>query len=116
MSVPTSGRVGGKGVSMAKQAIIIVSREQVEADIKREMDKGKSREEAAYHVWGHAESAIQEAKKITDELLQQAGGRDKFTEQQEAEYDHQCWAIIEPETQRIGHCKTIIAELTPKKK
>ena len=100
---------------MAKQAIITVSREQVENDIEHEMKKGKSRVEAAHDVWGHAESAVQRAKKITEELLHEAGGVEKFTEQQMAEYNPQCSAIIEPETQRIGHCKDIIAELTKPK-
>lgn len=112
MNVPIVGRVGGKGVSMAKQAIIIVSREQVEADIKREMDKGKTPLEAVHHVMGHAESAIQDAKEITDELIRKAGGRDKLSDEQTEEYDRLCCTIIEPEMQRVGHCQNIIAELS----
>lgn len=79
---------------MAKPAVIIVSREQVEHDIQREIEKGKSREEAAYHVMGHAGSAIQDAKEVTDELLRKAGGRDKLTDEQMQEYDRLCRTII----------------------
>jgi len=100
---------------MAKQAIITVSREQVEADIKRETDKGKSREEATFHVMGHAESGRKEAREAIEILIRDANGHENFDDEQQKEYDRLCRTIIEPETQRIGHCKDIIAELSKPK-
>lgn len=47
---------------MAKTAIITVRRKQVEADIKREIDKGKSRVEAAGRVMGRAAEGINKAR------------------------------------------------------
>ena len=89
---------------MAKQAIITVSRKQVEADIQREADKGKNWVEAAYRVMGNAANGIKAASKTIDELIREAGGFDKLTDEQMEKYDSQCRSFIEPETQRIGHC------------
>ena len=100
---------------MAKPAIIPISREQVEIDIQREMDKGKSRFEAAFRVMGNAYSAIKEAKKQIEQVVRKAKGIENFDDEQKAKYDSICRSVFEPEYQRIGHCKNIIAGLTKPK-
>lgn len=100
---------------MAKPAIITISREQVERDIQREIDKGMTPVEAALCVQGHAEQGINQAKVAIDSLVREANGAENFNDDQKAKYDSLYAAIIEPETQRVGHCKNIIAELTKPK-
>ena len=100
---------------MAKQPIIVVSRKQVEKDIQRERDKGKSHLEAAYSVMGNAYKGLSEASAGNEALIRKAKGYRNFDDDQKEKYDSICRSVIEPETQRIGHCKNIIAELTKPK-
>jgi hypothetical protein len=97
---------------MAKQPIITVSREAVEKDIQRQIDKGKDRVAAASRVMGRAIKALDDARQDIEKLVRKAEGYENFTDKQKAKYDSICVAIIEPETQRIGHCKNIIWEWT----
>lgn len=48
-------------------------------------------------------------------LIRKAKGYRNFDDDQKEKYDSICRSVIEPETQRIGHCKNIIAELTKPK-
>ena len=61
---------------------------------------------------GHAAAGLAKAKAEVEELVCEAKSHENFNEEQQAKYDNLCAAVIEPESQRIGHCENIIAELS----
>ena len=64
---------------------------------------------------GHAEAGLAQANAEIEALVRETKGKENFNEEQEEKYDSICAAIIEPESQRVGHCKAIISELSKSK-
>jgi hypothetical protein len=62
-------------------------------------------------VKGHAYKELSKANAKIEALVRKAKGHENFDDDQQEEYDRLCRTIIEPETQRVGHCDNIIAEL-----
>lgn len=91
---------------------INIRQTQVVDEIKEEIRKGKTRIEAAYYVMGKAAKGLAEATKKIEATIRKAKGYENLTEKQEDEINGLRHSIVDPETQRIGHCKLLIAGWT----